>query len=271
LNVWHKNGIMAVTGNFVHGKMNGQWKWISEDEIPDSIKTYSNGQLNGLSEFYYNNGQLKQSVQYHAHLLHGEERFYFPTGQIKSKTNFESGNKTGPYETWLANGSPEEFGSYKGNKLHGKVQRWYTTGVISSTADYDQGILHGVMQIQSLSDELNKEMFFDKGNEIVRFEYHNNGRFKRVMILDNGQILYERKWNGLGIENTEEKYIVGTRRDTDFYLSGFLKYECTFNNDKKHGVEWWFDEDRKPTRVNIFYQGDRILSYDLTSNDESRE
>ena len=271
LNVWHKNGILAVTGDFVHGKMNGQWKWISEDEIPDSSKTYSNGQLNGLSEFYYNNGELKQSAQYHAHQLHGEQRFYFPTGQIKSITNFESGKKTGPYETWLISGSPEEFGIYKEDKLHGKVQRWYTTGIMSSIANYKRGILHGLMQIQSLSDELNKQMFFDQGNEIVRFEYHSNGRFKRVMILDNGQILYERKWNGLGIENTEEKYIVGTSRDTDFYLSGFLKYECTFNNDKKHGVEWWFDEDRKPTIVNIFYQGDRILSYDLTSNDERSE
>ena len=87
------------------------------------------------------------------------------------------------------------FGIYKEDKLHGKVQRWYTTGIMSSIANYKQGILHGLMQIQSLSDELNKQMFFDQGNEIVRFEYHSDGRFKRVMIIDNGQILYERKWN----------------------------------------------------------------------------
>ena len=77
-------------------------------------------------------------------------------------------------------------------------------------------------------------------------------------------------WSSNNFKNPE-KYIIGTHRETDFYLSGFLKYECTFKKEEKHGVEWWFDEDRNPTKVNIFYQGDRILSYDLTSNDESRE
>jgi antitoxin component YwqK of YwqJK toxin-antitoxin module len=75
----------------------------------------------------------------------------------------------------------------------------------------------------------------------------------------------------MGVETTDEKYIVGTRLDSEFYLSGFLKYECTYKGGDKHGVEWWFDNNHNPTKINIYYLGEKILSHDLLLDNETSE
>ena len=120
------------------------------------------------------------------------------------------------------------------------------------------------MQVYSLSKQLKRELFYDKGKKVAQFDYHDNDRFKRVVILKETEILYERKWNKSGVEETEEKYIVGTRLDSEFYLSGSIKYECIYKNKNKHGMEWWFNEDQNPSRVNLYLNGVKIINYELS-------
>ena len=111
---------------------------------------------------------------------------------------------------------------------------------------------------------LKKEVFYNAGKEISRLEYHDNGRFKRVLIFNNEDIVYERKWNVDGFEITDQNFITGTRTQSDYYLSGQLKYECVYKNDLKHGMEWWFNENRNPIKVNLFNNGDKIISHELS-------
>ena len=127
----------------------------------------------------------------------------------------------------------------------------------------------GARYILKKSNFLKKESFYSSNNEIARLEYHDNGRFKRVLIIKDDNIIYERKWNVDGFEITEQSYISGTKTQSDYYLSGQLKYECMYKNDLKHGVEWWFSEDRNPTKINLFNNGIKIISHELSyvSND----
>jgi len=266
---WHHNFEPAVIGSFRQGNPHGEWRWWSENKTPDSLKTYSHGRLNGLVAFYYNNGQLKRSAYYQTDMLHGIAQSYFASGQIKTKISYQTGQKMGPYEKWSSSAIPEEMGSYAHDKLNGIVERWYTTGASASISMYDEGVLNGVMKVYSLSNVLKRELFYEKGKQTVRFEYHDNGRFKMVSILKDAEPIYERNWNALGVETTDEKYIVGTSLKSEFYLSGFLKYECTYKRGGKHGVEWWFDERHEPTQINIYYLGEKILSEDLLGNDET--
>lgn len=260
---WYQNGISSVKGSFETGVPIGKWEWFSENNTLDSTKTFKNGLLNGISTFHFKNGQIKRSVNYVSDILHGENKSFFISGQVKDKTTYMSGQKSGPYEVWNASSNPEEKGLFLNNELHGEVQRWYSSGIPASITSYNAGILDGAMQVYSLSKQLKRELFYNKGKEIARFEYHDNGRFKRVVILDETEVLYERKWNKSGVEETEEKYIIGTRLDNQFYLSGSIKYECIYKNKNKHGMEWWFSEDRKPTRVNLYLNGLKIINHKL--------
>ena len=170
----------------------------------------------------------------------------------------------GDYEIWSPNGNKEEVGTYLSNKYHGQIKRWFSNGSPASLSTYKDGMLHGIMQIYSLSDVIKRESYYKKDNEIARFEYHDNGRFKRVLSMDDGLILYERKWNSNGLEETEELFITGTRIDSDYFLSGDIKYECIYKGEKKHGMEWWFDDQRNPTIINLFVDGRKIISHEIT-------
>ena len=65
-------------------------------------------------------------------------------------------------------------------------------------------------------------------------------------------------------KETEELFITGTRIDSDYFLSGDIKYECIYKGEKKHGMEWWFDDQRNPTIINLFVDGRKIISHEIT-------
>ena len=169
----------------------------------------------------------------------------------------------GSYEIWARNGNIEEIDSYLSDQLHGQIKRWYSNGSPASLFTYKDGLLNGLMQVYSLSNVLKRESYYRKGSEIARFEYHDNGRFKRIMTVDDGMTLYERKWNYNGVEETNELFITGTRIDSDYFISGNIKYECIYKGSKKHGTEWWFDDQRNPTKINLYDNGRMIVSHEI--------
>ena len=169
----------------------------------------------------------------------------------------------GNYEIWAPSGNMEEIGSYLSDQLHGQIKRWYSNGSPASLYTYKDGLLNGLMQVYSLSNILKRESYYKKGDEIARFEYHDNERFKRIMTIDDGLTLYERKWNYNGVEETNELFVSGTRTDSDYFISGNIKYECIYKGTKKHGIEWWFDDQRNPTKINLYDNGRMIVSHKI--------
>ena len=262
--VWHDNGKLSVSGLFANNKFNGEWKWFSEDGRIDSMKTMSGGLLDGPSRLYFKNGQMKEQSFYKLGKLDGIKDTYYISGQLKDRTEYRLDEKMGPFEIWTSSGQLEERGTFLKNQYHGIIQRNYSTGLLASASTYSRGELEGISQIFSPSNFLKKESFFSSNSEIARLEYHDNGRFKRIIIFNNKNIIYERKWNVDGFEITDQNFITGTRTQSDYYLSGQLKYECVYKNDLKHGVEWWFGEDRNPTKINLFNNGNKIISHELS-------
>ena len=261
--IWHDNNNLKIIGSFAEGKPSGEWKWLSERKQTDSLKTFLSGKLNGLTEIYYNNGQIKYQRQYRSGQLDGESVSFYISGQLESKIQYKINEKMGPFEFWSSNGQIEEQGTYLKDQYHGLIRRNYSTGQLASAATYSRGILDGISQIFTPSNTLKKEVFYLMGNEIARLEYHDNGRFKRVLLFEEGLTLYERKWNIDGFENTEPIYITGTRTEADYYISGQIKYECIYKGQSKHGMEWWFDEQRNPLKINLYNNGKKMISHDL--------
>ena len=250
--IWYKNNALKVSGVFTNGKRNGEWKWLSENKHLDSTKIFSSDKLDGITNIYYKNGQLKSKRTYSMDHLDGESVSFYISGQLESKTYYKKSKKMGPFEVWLSSGRLEEKGVYVNDQYNGPIQRNYSTGQLASIATYKDGILDGISQIFTPSNFLKKEVFYNTGKEISRLEYHDNGRFKRVLIFEDGLKVYERKWNIDGFENTDQIFITGTRTQADYYISGQLKYECIYKGQLKHGMEWWFDEQRNPLKVNLY-------------------
>ena len=62
---------------------------------------------------------------------------------------------------------------------------------------------------------------------------------------------------------TNELFVSGTRTDSDYFISGNIKYECIYKGTKKHGIEWWFDDQRNPTKINLYDNGRMIVSHKI--------
>ena len=261
--VYHQNGEQAIAGKYLNANREGRWEWWAEDASIDSIKTFSNGYLNGPLVIYSDNGEITRSANFRLDKLDGVESIYYVSGQLKEKTTYSAGEKMGNYEIWAPSGNMEEIGSYLSDQLHGQIKRWYSNGSPASLYTYKDGLLNGLMQVYSLSNILKRESYYKKGDEIARFEYHDNERFKRIMTIDDGLTLYERKWNYNGVEETNELFISGTRTDSDYFISGNIKYECIYKGTKKHGIEWWFDDQRNPTKINLYDNGRMIVSHNI--------
>lgn len=83
----------------------------SECEFSD-IK---NQKREGISKFYFNNGQLKSSTEYVDGVLHGEELLYHDNGQLKSSAKYLQG------------------------KINGEVTRFYSSGQLRRKDYFEKG------------------------------------------------------------------------------------------------------------------------------------
>ena len=98
--------------------------------------------------------------------------------------------------------------------------------------------------------------------------FKNGGRdfLLNLHKLDEDSILFQRSWNELGVEVTNEVFITGTRKESEFFLNGNLQYECTYKGKNKHGIEWWFDEQRNPLKINFNLNGKTLISHEIQYN-----
>ncbi len=268
---WYNNNQPAARGEFKRGVEQGQWKWWSKGGVLDSLKTFNNGRLDGLIQIYYRNGRLALSQIYSDSILQGVSESYFSSGLLNSKTSYKSGRKDGPFEIWTPAGKMEEIGSYDSGRAEGELKRWYSTGIPSSTANYYKGSLHGLMRIYSPSNVIKKEIYYQYGLEFIQFRYHDNKRLKSISIIIDNQTAYKQEWNELGLEITRAVYIDGTHRKTESYLSGHTRYECLFKGLEKHGMERWMYENRKPEKLNLYYEGKLLLTRIWTAENDISE
>jgi antitoxin component YwqK of YwqJK toxin-antitoxin module len=214
--------------------------------------------LYGLSTVYYDGKQLYKLMNYINDKLHGEMKVFYNDGQIQSVLTFEKGKRTGDYRYWDENGVKEEEGTFLEDKLHGLITRWYGEEQISSITMFADGNLQGLMRVFSPSGSTMKEGYYYNGSPVALFEYYENGRFKRIQVFRGDEIIEEKLWTESGVNITSPT--LGLRTKSNVHSNGNPKYECTFMNKNKHGIEWYWGEYFDLQSLNIYDQGKLVLS-----------
>jgi antitoxin component YwqK of YwqJK toxin-antitoxin module len=261
--VWYNNGELFVSGNHILGKRIGEWKWFNRNGKKDSTKVYNDGQLYGLSTIYFDGKQVYKLMYYINDKLHGEMKTFYNDGKIQSLLTFKYGKRSGAFRYWDENGATEEEGAYLNDKLHGLVTRWYNEQQISSITMFADGSLQGLMRVFSPSGSTMKEGYYYNGNPVIIFEYYENGRFKRIQVYREDEIIDERLWTESGVNITN--HTLGLRTKSNVHTNGNPKYECTFMNNNKHGIEWYWGEYFDLQSLNVYDQGTLVLSRTWTS------
>lgn len=302
--IWHVNGEKAVIGQYTNNIKTGEWNWYSFKGELDSTKIFANGALNGPVQLFYgsnetkskmshvnvnlvgeitnyylkvkqlffrSNGELKSSMVYLNDKLHGEKIEYFPDGSFKSLYTYSNGIKNGPFTDWNENGLKKQKGTYKNEKLDGTYFRWFNHGEYSSITMYKDGAIHGVMRYYSPTGIITSEEYYYLNQVKCRFDYHDNGFLKQIQIFEYGNVVFQRNWNMLGLDITEDEFKSGIRAVNEIYPSGNLKTERSYKNDKLHGLSQHFSEDHSLRSLSLYYKGQHVFNRKTDENNEFKD
>ena len=255
--IWHANGSQAVIGYYNMGLKNDEWEWFNKKGQKDSIKIYyDTGQLFG-STIYYDGKQPRKIMTYINNKLNGEITSFYRDGTTESEITFANGLRSGSYKYWDSEGKLEEEGAYLKDNLHGLILRWYTTEQLSSIAMFSSGKLQGLLRVFSPSGSTMKEGYYFNGLPVVIFEYYENSRFRRILIYRGNDIIQEKVWTEGGVDITPPE--IGIRTKSNVHSNGNPRYECTYKNNNKHGIEWNWGEYFDLKSLNIYDQGSLVL------------
>ena len=197
-----ENGQIELKGNYIRGKRVGRWERYYENGILEHLtnftddvirekgmSTYEDSQLHGVSENYYENGQLR----YRHHYKMDENGFsgkrvghwvsYHENGLLSSSEYYENDKLEGVSETCYQNGQLKERISYKEGQKYGLCERYFEDYTVDSTTPNGKKFLgkleyRGVYGGGRFPDSFDQSLNFEPKlrhliHGEVKYFYHN--------------------------------------------------------------------------------------------------
>ncbi len=119
----------------------GEFYWYHQNGNVSTLRNYKNGQQDGVSKQWYENGQLWVTELYEGGRLLEVTELYSSSGSTLSKGQFSNGN--GFIYRYRADGSKSSKQEYKNGVLDGRYTLYNTDGSVNSTHLYEAGSYKG--------------------------------------------------------------------------------------------------------------------------------
>jgi len=210
-----------------------------------SIQRYDFGRLNGSSEAYYKNGQLKTRLLYHLDTLQGLAEGYYENGQLKVRYRNDKNEVQGLYQLYHLNGQLATEQSFQQGILNGIQQTYYPTGQLNSRATYQAGIKEGVCLVYYDNGQIEHTCTYKRGVGL-HVSYYRNGRLKAKgqLNLDRREGLWETYHPNDSLQSIGHYQLKGPERSVkngwweSYYPNGQLKLVGSYTEGIRKGQ--WF-------------------------------
>lgn len=131
---------------------------------------------------YYENGELKEEINYRNGKREGMSKWYYETGVLKGERN------------------------YKEDKLDGLIKWYYVTGSLGTDFNYKNGKLEGLTKLYWENGNIKAEHYYENGKrEGINKQYYNSGELRFIYTFKNGRRInketYDRGGNLLSRKN----------------------------------------------------------------------
>tara|TARA_B100001250_G_C19732176_1_gene759041 strand:- start:182 stop:805 length:624 start_codon:yes stop_codon:yes gene_type:complete len=90
----------------------------------------------GISEIYYENGNLKVQANYRYGKLNGSFISYYKNGVVESEGYYKNHQRKGFWKFYYENGQIKEKGNYRYGELRGHFQSYYKNGKLKSEGNF---------------------------------------------------------------------------------------------------------------------------------------
>ena len=189
------------------------------------------------------------------------EKSYYPTGELHTVVTMKNGVMDGRFASYHPNGNVEISVDYKNGVANGKYLKYYYKGVIEESYTYVDGKREGPATIHDEFGAISEELFYVNDTlDGPATQYYN---FGEIAVL--GHYTKGKKdgawsfWTPHGEKTAEAIFDMGTGTAYSFYADGSISTETPFVDEKKHGVEKYYDRKGKLVKE-ITYEHDVEIS-----------
>ena len=211
----------------------------------ESVQVYDFGLLEGNSEQYYQNGQLKTRLIYHLDTLEGLAEGYYENGQLKVRYQNENNEIHGLYQYYHENGKLATKQWFQQGILDGMQETYYPTGQLNSECAYQNGTKEGTCLIYYNSGQIESTCTYEQGVGTY-IAYYENGKIKEKggLNLNRREGLWQTYYPNDSLQSVGHYYLKGPKRSVKhglwevYHPNGGLKLVGTYVYGVRKGQ--WF-------------------------------
>ena len=121
---------------------------------------------NGLSKWYYKNGNTFVEIISRNGKFEGLSKSYYKTGELQEEGNYVNDAGEGLWKTYYKTGVLESEINYVGGKTEGLMKFYFSDGTLQRKGNYKDGLMHGKWTLYKRNGEFKKEIRYKNGNII---------------------------------------------------------------------------------------------------------
>lgn len=277
----YKNGTPWVDIAYHRGFRNGTYRYFDWNGRVTWEADYFMGRMNGVRKMYYqwDNQLFNESAVVNGE-LEGKSIGWWENGQKRWEENYVEGDKEGEQKYYHENGQLQRVGVWHEDEADGEVKIYSPDGMLICVRYYRMGVLLGysyegadgnLVEMKPFEDATGKfECFYRNGKKSIEGEFANgqvHGRW--VEYYSDGTVKEEENFNYGDFDGEQKRYFPdGKIEEVEHYYFGALDGECRYYypNGNLKRVEyytlddewsrWYFyNENGQLTATRLFYAG----------------
>ena len=267
--------------SYLLGKRNGYSITFNTNEKDDPInlgkiisrELYVNDKKEGISYYYYNDGLLREIIEYKGNKKHGTATEYNKSGNVITIQKFSNGVltdrqkinrndvnnlKQGLWQEYNANGRVSREMYYKDGMLNGQYKEYDSLGNVSLVLNYLDGNIVEETDTSSFDVEIRNE-YDQNGNVTFSGTYKMGIPVGIHRWFDNqGNVVKALLYNEKGSEIGEGIITMEGRKEgewTSFYENGTVKSKGRYTGNLETGIWNYYSASGKLEQTGEYKNG----------------
>jgi antitoxin component YwqK of YwqJK toxin-antitoxin module len=190
---WDTNGLKTLTSVFTNGVLLSHQSFHSNGK-PKRQSIFADGHLNGLSQQWYENGQLEWAASFLTGRKHGTATGWTVDGKKSFEAEWKRGLSHGLSKKWYPNGITKNVTTFQNGQKDGEAIGAYENGVIEWEAHWRTNALHGVHREWHPDGKRKLERIYLKNKKLSEYRWPATGNAPDMERFGYGQKL---KWTSI--------------------------------------------------------------------------
>jgi len=183
---WWPNGNMSEHGFFKNGKKDGIYEEYNEKwGYVSSRISYKEGEREGLAEYFYDNGDIRNRSIWEDGVCRKVEQFYHGGKPEWVRNRNKNGEYEGYQASYNSDGSLAESYEMKAGKMDGEHKVFRSDGKLRLEENYKKGELDGARTVWDVDGNIKEKENYAGGHRVGINEYFDfSGRLSLRMDYD---------------------------------------------------------------------------------------